>query len=115
MVARHHAHAEDLEFAERGRRVLDIAEQLDDWFLKTATYFALALDLAQQGFIGKAREWATMSIALGEDTEYSPARYGACVSGLLWKSVTRIKKQLCSIPARRYDWRKANMTDLWLK
>ncbi|MDA9981605.1 AAA family ATPase [Gammaproteobacteria bacterium] len=109
---------EDVEFAEReSRRILDIAEQLDDWFLKTATYFALALDLAQRGFIGKAREWTTMSIALGEDTEYSPASvWGLCIRSFVevcdenQEAAVLDSREAVRLAQSKYDRLMAKMT-----
>ena len=72
---------DDANYIEReGTRMLDIAEKVDDLYLKTLTYYSLALDLAQRSYLDKAREWISKSIAMGEQAEYSPAQVWAlCV------------------------------------
>ena len=71
----------DTDYVEReSERMLDIAEKVDDLYLKTLAYYSLALDFAQRGYLDRARQWITKSIALGEQSEYSPAQVWAlCV------------------------------------
>jgi tetratricopeptide (TPR) repeat protein len=68
----------DSDYVEReSGQILDIAEKLDDLYLKLLTYYSLALDYVQRGDLVKAREWTSKSIAMGQQTDYSPAQVWA--------------------------------------
>lgn len=75
----------DADYIEReSTRMLDIADETDDLYLKTLTYYSLALDLALRGYLDKARGWTSKSIAMGEQMEYSPAQVWAfCMHALI--------------------------------
>jgi len=63
-----------------GARVLEIAEQLSDPYLKTLTSYVLALESAQKGCLTKAVKLATELVEKGRETGYPPAlSWGLCV------------------------------------
>ena len=75
----------DADYVEReSTKLLDIADKTGDLYLETLTYYSLALDLAQRGYLEKARVWTAKSITMGEQTEYSPAQVWAlCVHAFI--------------------------------
>ena len=63
-----------LDYVELYRdRAVQLAESHDIPYLKTLAYYASALDLAQRGHVSEARDWASKSIALGQEQTYPPA------------------------------------------
>jgi class 3 adenylate cyclase/tetratricopeptide (TPR) repeat protein len=54
-------------------RAVQLAESQEIPYLKTLAYYASALDLVQRGYVSEARDWASKSIALGQEQTYPPA------------------------------------------
>lgn len=54
-------------------RAVQLAESHEIPYLKTIAYYATALDLVQRGYVSEARDWASKSIALGQEKTYPPA------------------------------------------
>jgi tetratricopeptide (TPR) repeat protein len=69
-----------IDMEQLAGRVLDIAERLDERYLRIVVYYAMALDLAQRGYLAQASAWASRSIELGDETGYPPASsWGRCI------------------------------------
>jgi len=82
------ANVGDFDYVEReSSHVLEIADKLDDLYLKLLTYYSLALDYVQRGYIVKAREWTSKSIEMGQQTDYSPA--------LVWALCIQAYAEVC--------------------
>jgi tetratricopeptide (TPR) repeat protein len=63
-----------LDYVELYRdRAVQLAESHEIPYLKTLAYYASALDLVQRGYVSEARDWASKSIALGQEQTYPPA------------------------------------------
>ncbi|MDJ0958084.1 MAG: AAA family ATPase [Arenicellales bacterium] len=63
-----------LDYVELYRdRAVKLAESHEIPYLKTLAYYASALELAQRGYVSEARDWASKSIALGQEQTYPPA------------------------------------------
>jgi class 3 adenylate cyclase/tetratricopeptide (TPR) repeat protein len=63
-----------LDYVELYRdRAVQLAESHEIPYLKTLAYYTSALDLVQRGYVSKARDWASKSIALGQEQTYPPA------------------------------------------
>ena len=78
----------DFDYVEReSGHILDIAEKLNDLYLKTLIYYSLALDYVQRGYLTKAREWTSRSIDMGQQTDYSPA--------LVWALCIQAYAEVC--------------------
>jgi class 3 adenylate cyclase/tetratricopeptide (TPR) repeat protein len=78
----------DFDYVEReSGQILEIAEKLDDLYLKLLTYYSLALDYVHRGYLVKAREWTTKSIEMGQQTDYSPA--------LVWALCIQAYAEVC--------------------
>jgi class 3 adenylate cyclase/tetratricopeptide (TPR) repeat protein len=78
----------DFDYVEQeSGQILEIAEKLDDLYLKLLTYYSLALDYVQRGYLVKAREWTTKSIEMGQQTDYSPA--------LVWALCLQAYAEVC--------------------
>src|SRR5262249_26998150 len=60
-------------YLELGDEILAAAKRLNDPYLETLTYYTLAADALQRGFLAEAQSWANRSIALGENSGYPPA------------------------------------------
>jgi ATP/maltotriose-dependent transcriptional regulator MalT len=60
-------------YLELGDEILVAAKRLNDPYLETLTYYTLAADALQRGFLAEAQSWANRSIALGENSGYPPA------------------------------------------
>jgi class 3 adenylate cyclase/tetratricopeptide (TPR) repeat protein len=64
----------EIDFVQREcERLYGIAKELDDLYLEALAYYSRALDLVQRGYFSSAREWIDKSLAMGEQTDYSPA------------------------------------------
>ncbi|MGI9319408.1 MAG: ATP-binding protein, partial [bacterium] len=108
----------DSDYVEReSRHILDIAENLDDLYLKTLVYYSLGLDYVQRGYLVKAREWTSKSIDLGHHTNYSPALVWAlCIQA--YAGVYEENHETAELDAReavrlaqsKYDQLMARMT-----
>ncbi len=68
------------DMEEVAARLLNIAQELDDRYLRTVVYYVMALDLAQRGYLAQAFAWASQSIEYGRETGYPPASsWGRCI------------------------------------
>jgi len=108
----------DFDYVEReSGPILEIAEKLDDLYLKMLIYYSLALDYVQRGYLVKAREWTSKSIDMGQQTDYSPAQVWAlCIQA--YAEVCEENHETAELDAReavrlaqsKYDHLMARMT-----
>ena len=106
-----------MQLEPASRRVLEIAEQLDDRFLRTVVHYVMALDLAQRGYLDQACAWASQSIELGRETGYPPASsWGYCIRAYAqawaedYDSAVFDAREAVRVGQSKYDRLMAKMT-----
>ncbi len=98
-------------------RVLAIAEELDDRFLRTVVHYVMALDLAQRGYLKDACAWASQSVELGRETGYPPASsWGFCIRACArswaedYEGAVMDAREAVRVGQSKYDRLMAKMT-----
>jgi class 3 adenylate cyclase/tetratricopeptide (TPR) repeat protein len=108
----------DFDYVEReSGQILEIAEKLDDLYLKMLIYYSLAQDYVQRGYLVKAREWTSKSIEMGQQTDYSPAQVWAlCIQAYAevcdenYETAELDAREAVRLAQSKYDHLMARMT-----